>query len=416
MVIINLFNEIYLPNITYLPIESSILEYLGVNMSLLLITTWFGTFLIDTEKGKVKKKKIFPKTKTKLVEYLKKIQNQEVLSEEEQLIKGISEPITVVEDRLNGVGGVGEVLESILELPSNIILKPEDFGFKPELYQAALVELGKQRVRESTPSDFYVVQAVKGLDDITQISNLLSERLHEWYGLHWPELDKIVKENEYVNLISEFGYRENILKNTKNDKLKALKPQDSVGSELGPEDKAAVMGFADELKNVNLSKTKLENYINDRMEVLAPNITSLTGPIIGARLIALTGGLNRLAKVSSSTIQLLGAEKALFRHLREGGRPPKHGIIFQHPLIHNAPQWQRGKIARAFAGKIAIAAKLDYNKGKFNGEELSEALNRRIDDIRKKYPSAPIKKKGSRRTGKSTGKKKTRRGKRGRSK
>jgi nucleolar protein 56 len=385
-------------------------------MSLLLITTWFGTFLIDTEKGKVKKKKIFPKTKKKLVDYLKKIQDQEVLSEEEQLIKGISEPVTVVEDRLSGVGGVGEVLESILELPSNIILKPEDFGFKPELYQETLVELGKQRIRESTPSDFYIVQAVKGLDDMTQIANLLSERLHEWYGLHWPELEKMIKENEYVNLISEFGHRENILKNTKNDKLKAFKPDDSVGSELAPEDKAAVMGFAEELKNVNLSKSKLENYINGRMDVLAPNITSLTGPIIGARLISLTGGLNRLAKVSSSTIQLLGAEKALFRHLREGGKPPKHGIIFQHPLIHNAPQWQRGKIARAFAGKIAIAAKLDYNQGKFQGDELSDALNRRVDEIRKKYPIAPVKKKSSRMSGRGSNKKKTRRGNRGRSK
>jgi nucleolar protein 56 len=353
---------------------------------------------------------------TKLVEYLKKIQNQEVLSEEKQLISGIKEPITVVEDRLSGVGGVGEVLESILELPSDLLLTPEEFGFKPELYQEALIELGKQRIRESTPRDFYIVQAVKGLDDMTQIANLLSERLHEWYGLHWPELEKIVKENEYVDLVSELGDKENILMNTENDKLKEFKPQDSVGSELGPEDKIAIMGFGLELKNVNISKAKLENYINKRMEDLAPNITALTGPIIGARLIALTGGLSRLSKVSSSTIQLLGAEKALFRHLREGGRPPKHGIIFQHPLIHNAPQWQRGKIARAFAGKIAIAAKVDYNKGKFNGEELAVILNRRIEEIRKKYPNAPLKKKGSRRSGKKNGKNKTRRGKRGKSK
>jgi nucleolar protein 56 len=385
-------------------------------MSLLLITTWFGTFLIDTTKGKIKKKKIFPKNKGKLVEYLKKIQSEKVLPEEELLIKGIKEPITVVEDRLNGIGGVGEVLESIMELPSNIILKPEDFGFKSELYQEVLLELGKQRIRESTPSDFYIVQAVKGLEDVTQISNLLSERLHEWYGLHWPELEKIVKENEYVNLISEFGDRVNIIKNAENERIQSFKAQDSVGSELGSEDKTAVSGFAEQLKNVNISKTKLENYIESRMEVLAPNLSALTGPIIGARLISLTGGLSRLAKVSSSTIQLLGAEKALFRHLREGGRPPKHGIIFQHPLIHNAPQWQRGKIARAFAGKIAIAAKIDYNRGEFIGEELSVALNRRIEEIRKKYPVAPAKKKTSRKSGKGSNKKKTRRGKRGRSK
>jgi nucleolar protein 56 len=127
------------------------------------------------------------------------------------------------------------------------------------------------------------------------------------------------------------------------------------------------------------------------MESLAPNVTSLTGAIIGARLIALTGGLSRLSRVSSSTIQLLGAEKALFRHLRDGELPPKHGIIFQHPLLHNAPYWQRGKIARALAGKIAIAAKLDHNSDKLMGEELLNDLRRRIEEIRKKYPEAPVK-------------------------
>jgi nucleolar protein 56 len=133
--------------------------------------------------------------------------------------------------------------------------------------------------------------------------------------------------------------------------------------------------------------------------------------------------MERLAKVSSSTIQLLGAEKALFRHLREGGRPPKHGIIFQHPLIHNAPSWQRGKIARAFAGKIAIAAKLDYNRGAFMGETLTGELKRRVEEIRKKYPKAPASKKGKgrkhlknkKRDGKNK-RKSSRRGKRGRGK
>ena len=147
------------------------------------------------------------------------------------------------------------------------------------------------------------------------------------------------------------------------------------------------------------------------MEEVAPNITAITGPVIGARLLALTGGLQRLARVSSSTIQLLGAEKALFRHLRDGELPPKHGVIFQHPFIHNAPYWQRGKIARVLAGKISIAAKLDYNSNKFMGDELTTDLNRRVEEIKKKYPNAPVKKskKGWKKAKKD---KKTRRGKR----
>ena len=129
-----------------------------------------------------------------------------------------------------------------------------------------------------------------------------------------------------------------------------------------------------------------------------------------------------MAKVTSSTLQLLGAEKALFRHIRDGERPPKHGIIFQHPLIHNAPFWQRGKIARAFAGKIAIAAKIDQNSEKFLGDDLMKDLERRIEEIRKKYPDPPMKKKrikGFKKRGgdgSGHGGKKTRRVKRGKKK
>jgi nucleolar protein 56 len=379
----------------------------------LLITTWFGTFLIDPKTNEIIKKKLFPKTLPKLVERLAAIQDQQVLSEERQLIKGIKEPITVTEERL---GEVGEVLESVLHLTGDITISPTDFGFDPELYREAILELGKKRTREAIPKDFYIVQAVKGLDDLTQISNLLSERLHEWYGLHWPELDKIVKEPEYFNLISEHGDRENILSRSGLEKLKGIKGSDSVGSELSTEDRTAVMNFGMELKNVNIAKIKLENYITNRMQNIAPNITSLTGPLIGGRLIALTGGLERLSKVSSSTIQLLGAEKALFRHLREGGRPPKHGIIFQHPLVHNAPHWQRGKIARAFAGKIAIAAKMDFNNGEFIGAKLEDSLKRRVEEIRKKYPKAPVKKTGIGKGKERSRKGKTRRGKRGKGK
>ncbi len=122
------------------------------------------------------------------------------------------------------------------------------------------------------------------------------------------------------------------------------------------------------------------------MEYSAPNISYLVGPIIGSRLIAKAGGLKRLSKLPSGTIQVLGAEKALFRHLKDGSNPPKHGLIFQHPLIHRSPYWQRGKIARAFASKIALAAKMDEHSDKFIAEKLKEDLLERIEEIRERYP------------------------------
>jgi nucleolar protein 56 len=359
---------------------------------MLLTTTWFGTFLVDLETGEIHKKKLFPNQTVKLVERLNSIQNQEILKEEKSLVKGLSEPIMVTDSRLMGLSELAEV-EGITELPTEVSLVPDEFGFSVDQYHDIVLALGKLRTQESVGKDYFIIQAVNGLDDLTQTANLLSERLHEWYGLHWPELTGMVKETEYVTLISELGDRESIINKSDNDLIKKFKPEEAVGSDFDSDDKEAVIGFAKQLSSVNTTKVQLEQYLSSQMENIAPNITHLTGAIIGARLISLTGGLARLSSVSSSTVQLLGAEKALFRHLRDGERPPKHGVIFQHPSIHNAPYWQRGKIARALAGKIAIAAKLDQHSGKFMGDELVADVNKRIKEIRKKYPNAPVKKK-----------------------
>jgi nucleolar protein 56 len=107
-------------------------------------------------------------------------------------------------------------------------------------------------------------------------------------------------------------------------------------------------------------------------------------------MIAIAGGLQNLAMRPASTIQVLGAEKALFRSLKTGARPPKHGLIFQHTLLHDAKRWQRGKIARVIAGKLAIAARADaFGQGHFIGEELKADINKRIDEIREKYKEPP---------------------------
>jgi nucleolar protein 56 len=125
------------------------------------------------------------------------------------------------------------------------------------------------------------------------------------------------------------------------------------------------------------------------MEEVAPNIKAIVGSLLGARLIALTGGLANLARMPASTIQVLGAEKALFRSLKTGTRPPKHGIIFQHTLIHEAKRWQRGKMARAIAGKLAIAARTDAYSSKYIGDGLKASLDRRITEIQQKYAEPP---------------------------
>jgi len=136
-------------------------------------------------------------------------------------------------------------------------------------------------------------------------------------------------------------------------------------------------------------RRELTDYISTVMKEVAPNITALVGPLLGARLISLAGSLESLARLPASTIQVLGAEKALFRALRTGGKPPKHGVIFQYPDIHRSPRWQRGKIARALAAKLAIAAKVDAFTGRFIGDKLREELRRRIEEIKKVYAKPP---------------------------
>ena len=132
------------------------------------------------------------------------------------------------------------------------------------------------------------------------------------------------------------------------------------------------------------------------MQEVALNLRGLIGPILGARLISLAGSIEKLARFPSSTIQVLGAEKALFRALKTGARPPKHGVIFQHTLIHSAPWWQRGKIARVLAGKIAIAARIDMYGGQYLAEDLKQSVTKRIEEIKRKYPVAPQERKSTR--------------------
>jgi nucleolar protein 56 len=133
------------------------------------------------------------------------------------------------------------------------------------------------------------------------------------------------------------------------------------------------------------------------METVAPNIKAMLTASVGARIIAKAGSLSRLAVLPASTIQVLGAEKALFRALKTGTRPPKHGLLFQHPLIHAAPKWQRGKIARAVASKVAIAARIDVYRHAEKDLSISKRLDSRIAEIQEKYKEPILEKERNRR-------------------
>jgi nucleolar protein 56 len=203
-----------------------------------------------------------------------------------------------------------------------------------------------------------------------------------------------------MTVVTKFGTRskiniEDINKIVQSEnKAKAIydTAKSSMGAEIGGEDLKQIKELAEINLRIYDLRDGLEKYIDDTMKEVAPNMRELVGSSLGGRLIALAGSLEGLAKKPASTIQVLGAEKALFRSLKTGARPPKHGIIFQHQYIHSAPRWQRGKIARALAGKLSIAARVDAFGGEFIANSLKNILDKRVNDIQKKYSNPPEKK------------------------
>ncbi len=261
------------------------------------------------------------------------------------------------------------------------------------------MELSRIRVRKAVERrDLVVVQAIQTIDDLDKTSNLLTSRIREWYGLHFPELGRFIEKNEtYARLVAKLGGRKKLTaENLEKEDIPEFKArqiveaaQTSMGAQLDKEDINQIQALCVNVLNIYRMRQSLDDYLDSIMDEVAPNVRTLVGSLLGARLIALAGGLENLAKMPASTIQVLGAEKALFRALRTGTRPPKHGIIFQHTLLHQAERWQRGKVARALAGKLAIAARTDAFSGKCLGSELKLSLERRFKEIQEKYEAPP---------------------------
>ena len=254
--------------------------------------------------------------------------------------------------------------------------------------------------------DVMIVHAVHVLEDLDKQINMFYTRCREWYGLHFPELGDLIDEpEEYMRIVAELGSRKNytveglkkILGSARKAEDVLEKAKISIGAEMSPEDEERVKDVAREGLRLIKLKREQENYIKELMSAEAPNLSAIAGPILGAKLIALAGGLEKLARLPASTIQVLGAEKALFRFFRTGRGAPKHGIIFQHPYVHGSPRWQRGKIARLLAAKIAIAARIDYFSREDRSSELRRALEERYAEIKQKYAQPPARKPRKRR-------------------
>lgn len=282
----------------------------------------------------------------------------------------------------------------------------EALGLDQKSYYERLFEVSdlitRKKLRKAAEKrDLFIAQAISTLDDVDKILNLMASRIREWYGLHFPELEELVGDHrEYVRLVYMLGHRSNFTVEAVSQALgwpedRALKvaraAEKSVGADMAEWDLDQIKSYAKVFLDMLDYRSRLAEYIDEAMKEVAPNVRELVGPLLGARLVKLAGGLMKLAMLPASTIQVLGAEKALFRALRTGGKPPKHGIIFQFPEIFRAPRWQRGKIARALAAKLAIAAKADAFTGNFIAPRLKEELMKRIQEVKTLYAKPPPK-------------------------
>lgn len=258
-----------------------------------------------------------------------------------------------------------------------------------EIRKKALEETKRKLKKELVSRDNLIVQAVKTIDNIDKTSNLLIEQLKEWYSLYFPELARIVADtDQYLDLMVNLKTKENFtsvkVEKIVEENLATKIPnaaKNSVGADFPKQDVEEIAAFGKQILETRKERRHIEEYLEKLMQEEAPNITAITGAILGARLIATAGSLKKLSEFPSSTIQVLGAEKALFAHLRKGVPAPKHGIIFAFPKLRSAPKKLRGKIARRISSKISIATKLDYFKGEFKGDELAEKLGKEIEKL-----------------------------------
>ena len=364
------------------------------------ITQCIAGFIAFDENLEIAEYKLFKEDE--IVSNLIKIEENEILEEEIELINGLIsndssdenkiiiettkrksqykdlENYEIIETETPNKGG--EYLRNNL----NEIFK--EIGFEKseddiiEYYERLAIEQIKQSSQEE---DKLLIQAINSVDDIDESISKLVERIRDWYTIYFPEMDTIGNNETYIKLIALSEDREDIMENFKDQFSEDI--DYSSGADIEEDDLEMLKSFAESIYSLQKSRKELETYIDSKMEAIAPNLRDLLGATLGAKLIAHIGSIKRLATYPASVIQIMGAEKAIFRHLKTGERPPKHGLIFQHPSVRGAKWWNRGKIARNLALKITLAVRKDVFSGEYD-PSIAEDYLKKVEQIEKENP------------------------------
>ena len=373
------------------------------------ITYSINGFYAFNSENKLISKKLFPKNE--IINRLSEIDDKKIPAEENDIIKEVSrdydEIIIESNKRLSDYDNDKIKIQTPNQggeyLRSNYKEFELDQSEISEIYQRLAIYKIK---KESASEDKHLIQAINSIDEIDETISKLIERIREWYALYFPEMDTVKNNETYIKLISQNETKEKIIE---------AKPEAfptnilDLEDDINPQDLAIMNTYAKSIFELQKTRKEIEEYIDVKMEAIAPNLKLLVGSSLGAKLISHAGGLKRLAIYPSSTVQIMGAEKALFRHLKSGDRPPKYGLIYQHPQVRGAKWWNRGKIARMLAGKISVAIRRDVFTKTFDENAYDEFIQK-VEEIEKNNPF-PTKTTKKRKEEKGKSKNKKRKGK-----
>ena len=249
----------------------------------------------------------------------------------------------------------------------------KDDGELNQVLSSFAIEKAKLSISLIERRDKLIIQTVSALSDLERILNSMTERLREWYGLHYPELE--IKDHEkFAGELAVKGLRENF------DDFER-----SMGMKLKEDDIKIMQEYASRLKELYVLRKNIEKYLERIVPEEMPNLNAMLGSTLAARLLAQAGSLERLAKMPSSTIQLLGSEKSLFKFLKEKkkGKPPRFGVLYLHPDISTNKRELQGKIARLLSSKLTMAARADFYSRKDISKELLEDYKKKLEEILK---------------------------------
>ncbi|KAE9963711.1 snoRNP complex protein nop56 [Venturia inaequalis] len=253
-------------------------------------------------------------------------------------------------------------------------------------YSRAKVKFSVQK------NDNHIIQAIATLDHLDKACNTFSMRVREWYSWHFPELIKIVSDNGTYAKLALFIGDKATLSDEKLHDLAALVNDDeavaqniidaakvSMGRDISESDLEHVRAFAQRTVKLAECRKGLQQYLVSKMSIVAPNLAALIGETVGARLISKAGSLANLSKYAASTVQILGAEKALFRALKTKGNTPKYGLIYHSSFIGRTATKNKGRISRFLANKCSIASRID-NFSEVPSSRFGEALKKQVEE------------------------------------